>query len=408
MKTSIITLLVAFSAISVVFAQKDTLSFNSLKAPSSPVAVLLGFSPNDIKSISDKTQAEAEISNLVNQTKNFTILPKSFGFSVSPFKVGGSKSDYLKNLSFSIGYNDSSDVNLAKALPKSAQLAVGFSWSLIGKRIKRKSEDPKTDKTQKRNGESYPVYQLNAVKEDPYLKNDDLIIKLLESKMDKSPESKIDTLKKLSAKNFGETPFMFQVLVTQALKEADEVTDKRAFIRQKNAFQFFKAWSFDVSGGLVFNQITRQTDQGGAWFTASWSPWEDKIDDKKGKDDKNKEQQHSFLTMARLLRNGDKAIEKTKDKSTHYFDYGTKYTYHLQDRSRFFVEAEVLFRAIDAEFASDKLKYKMDINLGYQISRNFVLTAAFGKDFGTKTLPVSKSGNLFALLNLIGGLGERK
>ena len=181
MKTSIITLLMAFGAICEVFAQKDTLSFNSLKAPSSPVAVLLGFSPNDIKSISDKTQAEAEISNLVNQTKNFTILPKSFGFSVSPFKVGGSKSDYLKNLSFSIGYNDSSDVDLVKALPKSAQLAVGFSWSLIGKRIKRKSEDPKTDKTQKRNGESYPVYQLNAVKEDPYLKNDDLIIKLLES-----------------------------------------------------------------------------------------------------------------------------------------------------------------------------------------------------------------------------------
>jgi hypothetical protein len=67
-----------------------------------------------------------------------------------------------------------------------------------------------------------------------------------------------------------------------------------------------------------------------------------------------------------------------------------------------------VFRAIDAEFTSDKLKYKMDVNLGYEISKNFILTASFGKEFGTKTLPISKSGNLFALLNLIGGLGERK
>ncbi len=355
MKIALITLLVALAAVSGLFAQKDTLSFNSLKAPSSPVAVLLGFSPNDIKSISDKTQAEAELSNLAKQTTNFTILPKNFGFSVAPFKVGGSQKEYLKNLSFSIGYKDSAEVNLVKALPKGAQLAVGFSWSLIGKRIKRKSEEPKTDKTQKRNGESYSDYQLKAVKQNPYLKNNAFIINMLQLKANKSFEPKIDTLKKLSAGTFDLTPLMLQVVMAQAQREADEVTDSRAFIRQKNAFQFFKGWSFDVSGGLVFNQLTRQIDQGGAWFMASWSPWEDE------KGDKNKEQQHSFLGMARLLRNGDKAIEKEKDNAVHYFDYGFKYTYHLQDRSRFFVESEMLFRTIDSEFTSDKLKYKMDI-----------------------------------------------
>lgn len=393
MKIAIITLLVALAAVSSVVAQKDTLSFNSLKAPSSPVAVLLGFSPNDIKSISDKTQAEAELSNLINQQKDF-ILPKSFGFSVSPFKVGGSQKEYLKNLSLSIGYKDSAEVNLVKALPKGAQLAVGFSWSLIGKRMKRKSEEPKTEKTIKRNAESYRMYQFSEAQKDPYLQNKLMTLTLL--------TPKIDSITKLRTGAFNERELMFQLLAAKTQQEADDATDKRDFIRQKNAFQFFKGWSFDVSGGLVFNQLTRQTDQGGAWFTASWSPWED------DKGDKNKEQQHSFLTMARLLRNGDKAIEKDKDKATHYFDYGFKYTYHLQDRSRFFVESEVLFRAIDSEFTSDKLKYKMDINLGYQISRNFILTAAFGKDFGTKTLPVSKQGNLFALLNVIGGLGERK
>ena len=398
MKTSIITFLVSFGTLCQVFAQKDTLSFNSLKAPSSPVAVLLGFAPSDIKSISDKTQAEAELSNLVNQQKD-VILPKSFGFSVSPFKVGSSRNDYLKNLSFSIGYKDSLEVNLVKALPKSAQLAVGFSWSLIGKRIKRNSEDPKTLKTQKRNAESYRVYQLNAVRRDPYLKTNALLINLL--------ESKTDTLKELRTGILGNNPLLFQLLMAQAQKEADDVTDNRAFIRQKNAFQFFKGWSFDVSGGLVFNQLTRQTDQGGLWLTASWSPWGETIPEKAEKE-KNKEQQHSFLGMARLLRNGNTALEKMKDSAQHYFDYGFKYTYHLQDHSRFFVESEVLFRAIDAEFTSDKLKYKMDINLGYQINRNFILTASFGKDFGTKTVPITKQGNLFALLNIIGGLGERK
>lgn len=370
-----------------VFAQQDTTTINSLKSPSSPAALLLGFSPSEITSISERPKLEAELSNLVKKTNNFTVLPKDFAFNIAPFQLSGNKNKVLKNLAFSIGYRDSTTVDLTKNLPKSSQLAIGFSWRFTGK---KDSEFKKTDKTVNRNNETYQEFVKTRF--DISKISDETLLKQLNS-ISTSSEGTEQT-----------SSFMAYILDYSAKSKQIQ----KDFNKQRNWYQFFYGWAFDVSGGFLLNQSSKKTDQYGTWFTFSRS-LDAKSDSKNQKrlDSLKKENQHNLLLMARLLGNTPNSKEQTMDSNKSNFDIGIKYTYHVRDQSRYFVEFETLMRAVNFSINSQSSrKWKMDLNLGYELRKNLVLTASFGKDFGSSTF--NRSGNLFALLNIIGGIGQSK
>lgn len=371
-----ICILVCSSAL----AQQDTTTINSLKAASSPAGILLRFSPSEISSISDRAKLETEIS-AISDKNNFTVLPKSFALTVSPFQIfrnknesKASKNKGLYNLALSLGYRDSSDIDLTKKLPRNSKLALGFSFRFGGKK-----NYTKTQKSVKKDNERFDTYL-----QEQYIIQEKITGKSLTNIKNFSLQDESSSLSNI---------YSYWALSKQAEKD---------FSKSKNMFRFFEGWAYDVSGGVVLNQFTKNTDQLGAWFTASKSfkVGTDPMPD-------TKESQHNALIMVRYLKNGLGSKEKIIDSTSHLLDIGMKYTYHLREKNRYFVEFESLMRGVNVDFSSQSSrKWKMTLNIGYEIRKNFVVTAAFGKDYGSNTF--NKSGTLFAFLNVIGGLGKSR
>lgn len=370
----------------ITFGQEDNSRLNTLKAPSSPAASLLNFTPSTIQTFSDRTKIEGELNSFSQKSDKFTALPQDFAISISPFQIFSKEKPkhFFRNIAFSLAYRDSIKVDLLKMKPIKPQIALGFSFKFAFKKAKdaKKSEARTT------------IDAINALKYQDFFKTQiDNNVAIL-----KQSETDIRAL----GLGSGVEGFSNYVLLQEFEKET-----RKAFKEKKNIFQFFDDALLDISGGRVYNTLDTKTDndklqQWGIWGSFSKTSLSEKT---VGKEKVISEV--GYIVMARMLKNVNTTFEKLKDNVSHSLDIGGKFIYNINENNRFFVEAELLGRRNYLDVDKDKnLKWKYDLNLGYQIRPNLVVTAAFGKDFGSRT--VNKTGNLFALLNLVGGIGQSK
>lgn len=361
----------------VCFSKTTDSTINSLKSSNSLAGSLLGLSPSEIKSISEKPKFLSELSQLSGKTENFTVIPKSFAFDIAPVKVFSktSKAKALEELYISIGYKNNEAVDLTTSLPKNSQLGIGIGINFIQKKEKLKINNKALIKNSSRKLTNYWT--------------------------------------EISTKNEEDLSFDTFKINNKAIGNSERANEKieKEYDKIKNRLLFLKKMTGNISLGNIYNQATKTLDQFGIWGSLSF------VLDKTEKDNKEvlfgqKETQNNLLFLVRYLNNDRDSSQFLKTLEYNFAtDLGVKFTYHSQDNRRYYVEIEALGRSIQNEKSeiknSSKWKLKYDINLGYELAKNFVLTASFGKDFGSNVIN-QKSGNLFALLNIAGALGANK
>jgi hypothetical protein len=97
------------------------------------------------------------------------------------------------------------------------------------------------------------------------------------------------------------------------------------------------------------------------------------------------------------------------DKEKSHIMSGIKLSFNSNQSSRYFIDIEGLYKQstyskIENVKLSNTGKYKFDMSIGLELSKNLVLSATIGKDFGSEIY--KKSGSLFTFLNLVGGIGR--
>lgn len=384
-------MLVTFS-VSLSQTRKDSVNINFVKAPASPAANILGFSPSEIQSPVDPS---AFVASFQNATSNFTALPKSFAVDIAPFWFFGGRSrtyteyasdklwDNLKqSLVVSMAYRDSS--NALKGYKNNSLIGFGGKISLF--RGKNNSVEDFIKRSRK----------LDSLIEN--LVDNNVALLALNAKADSLDRivGMKDEAKKIkdNAKEFEEK------LKQQILQKFN--SDKANIASKETVRNGFK---MDIAGGYSYRYPQNNVDsslsfRGGIWTTFGYD-WADK----------NKDGQFSLLFILRYLKNpaqiwaDEKGVLKGKtDVST--FDYGLKTSYINGGIHSTTINLELLYRSIlnkQDEKSRVEPSLRLAFNANYEVSKTIVLSLAVGKDFDGS---ISKSGNVFAFLNLITAFGS--
>jgi hypothetical protein len=371
--------------------KKDSVNINFVKAPSSPAANILAFSPSEIQSPSDPS---AFVASFQNSTSNFTALPKSFAVDIAPFWFFGGKSrtyteytsdkiwDNLKqSLVVSVAYRDSS--NALKGYKNNSLIGFGGKISLFRGR-----------------NNSVEDFMMRSRKLDSLIENlvdnNATLVRL---------NAKADSLGGIGmreeAKKIRNSAVDFEEKLKQQILQKFN-SDKVNIASKETVRNGFK---MDIAGGFSYRYPQNNVDsslsfRGGVWTTFGYD-WADK----------NKEGQLSFLLMLRYFKNpaqiwaDEKGVLKGKTEVST-FDYGLKTSYINGGIHSTTINLELLYRSIlskQNEKSRVEPSLRLAFNANYEVSKTIVLSLAVGKDFDGS---ISKSGNVFAFLNLITAFGS--
>lgn len=424
MKKFYLTGILIISLQSLCFSQEDNskVDINFLKAPSSPAANLLGTAPSEIQTPGDPN---ALMASFQNATSNFVSLPKSFAVDIAPFWLFGGrnrtfseyKSDCFKDnlkqsLVVSLAYRDSS--NVLKGYEGNSMFGFGIKFSLI--RGKANVEERinkfnifanKIDSLSNVRVDKNPeLAQLNNEADSLQLMADSLMEKF------KSSQIKADSLLSRNTADSARKKRSEAILMEDKLKTELQISinnSEEGMARIKDTLRiqesFRTGFKWDIAGGGSYRYPQNSVDsvkffRGGAWttFGYEWAP-------------KNKDAQASILCIIRGLRNPEQAWADNKgilqgNTSVTTGDIGLKASYLNTGRHSTNVSLEVLYRSIISKQDEQKRvepSWRAAFNANYEVSKNVVLVLAIGRDFDGS---ISKSGNVFAVLNLITAFGS--
>jgi hypothetical protein len=386
------------STLSIAQENEEEIKINFLKAPSSPGASILGFSPSEIQTPTDPS---AFMLSFQNSTNSFTSLPKSFAVDIAPFwffngknqKYSEFKSNKLtsnlkQSFVISVAYRDSS--NKISSYSKNSFIGFGAKVSLFrGREEKISSFFKIVDKLDS-------LYTLEVDKNPKLL----LINKSLDSW-----ESQKDTI------SFEEMSKQ-AILLEEYLKEQFYVKNKDLYLgnkQTKNEIESSESlrtgFKWDIAGGFSYrypdnNYSKALTYKGGMWSTLGYD-WKSKY----GKGN------WSVLNITRLLKNPDQPWADTEGilkgvANVSTFDFGFKASFLKENTNTYSASLELLYRSIlnnSQQMNKIEPSYKLAFNGNYEINKNMVLTLGIGRDFDGSIL---KDGNVFAFLNLITAFGS--
>ncbi len=382
--------------ISISFAQEEkkdqVIDLNFLKAPASTAANILGFSPNEIQSPTDPS---ALVASFQNATSNFTSLPKSFALDIAPYRFFGKKkmtfNDYISNklgdnlkqsLVISVAYRDSS--NALKGYQGNSFIAFGAKVSLI----------------RGKNEILHTFYDLD---------------KFIEANVDKNPQYLALTkqAEALEAANGRKLTAESEKIRNKVIALEDSLKKKfsKEFNGRNEAEKNLKyetirtGFKLDLAGGFSYRYPQNNVDstqffRGGVWATFGY----DWLDAKAVN-------QWSVLGILRYLRNPEQPWADTEGKlkgktGIETFDCGIKTSFNNTGNHTTSFNLEALYRSIVSkqdEASKIDPSFRLALSANYEINKNMVLSLAIGRDFDGA---VSKSGNVFAFLNLITAFGS--
>lgn len=403
-------------------SENEKVDINFLKAPSSPAANLLGTTPSEIQTPTDPS---ALLASFQNATSNFISLPKSFAVDIAPFWFFGGRnrkfSEYRSNLLkdnlkqslvLSLAYRDSS--NVMKGYEGNSMFGFGAKFSIL--RGKANVEE----RINKFNQFANKIDSLIAVNidQDPELtllndQADALQIKAGEL-LDKFKSSHVleDSIEAKNALDDGARKRVEAIARETKLKDDLEVSinsSEEGLARIKDTLKlqesFRTGFKWDLAGGGSYRYPKNSIDsakffRGGIWttFGYEWAP-------------SKKDAQVSVLCILRALRNPEQAWADEKGNlvgktGVTAGDIGLKGSYLNTGNHTTTVSVEVLYRSILSKQDAQKRvepTWRGAFNANYEVNKNVVLVLSVGRDFDGS---ISKSGNVFAVLNLITAFGS--
>jgi hypothetical protein len=398
MKKTILALLciagITFHALS-----QDTMVVNLLKAPVSPVAQLLNFSPSIIEKPSDIPALWISIQNATN---NFSKLPNSYAVDLSPAEIFKSKNQTLESLRqntgvfqaigqtfvLSLGFQQFTDSTTKITYPKTG---IGFKTSLI--------RPAWADTTQK-------MYdQLTASEDslvdllshtDSLVEHDDTVVKLrnqLKTMFDAHQDTTqaYKTLHDLYMSTKAQKYSVYHAQLEDDLT-ARIKTFASKFIIVRHGF------SLDLAGGFTAafptNRIDNSVaDKAGVWLTGGW------VGIKKTM---------SVLGIVRYLYQPDSIFAdftgKVPTAKVSTLDAGLGFNYTSKD-TKLNVGLEGVYRGVLNKNTTVTPSWHVVLNASYNLGNNKLLSLNFGRDFNGV---LESGGNLIAGINLILGFGGGK
>ncbi len=399
----LLTAICGIISINIVIAQdkggkEDDFDLNTLQAPSSPAANLIGTSPTQVQTFTDPS---AFMIAVQNGAENFTGFPNSYSVDVAPaWLIAGStismdkfESDKLKHnvwqslvLSFAYTNTDS--------LIKHTNMGLGFKISLLRGDINDKA------RRMLHLSDSLLSKIITPVADDinSKLLTDPFIQSLRQQQLvllkQNNPELE-DEIKEIAGKISSRMQDIQDIAHSDALERNKEIFDSLRVITESIDFKR-TGFKVDVAGGValdfpgqVFNYSKLST--GGMWVTFGYDF-----------------RRIAVMGILRYMHNPDKVyfdknVDLYKLNTLDVADAGCRLQYESSD-GKFQFGGEVIYRSV-LNISGVSPVWRYVINSDYEIKKNTHVTVTLGRDFdGT----FNKSGSLITAINLLFGIGNTR
>lgn len=376
---------------------EDSLTFNMLKAPSSPAFTLMDLSNSNIEKPTEVTDFSVILNNATN---GFTAIPKNFAMQFAPINLfKKEKYDFNQLTSNKVADNFNQSLLLSLGFSKSDstkktnnQLGIGIKFSLF-----RGGDFSKDFKREL----SFRYYRsrkaLKSLSQEALADSSNIILwskKILQlgEEDEEKNKDKIDSLIDLREK-------LIAKLVEKNRTKTDSLSNlKKDYNANKQNFKklseiSFKryGWKADIAGGIVYDFLNERFDSSKVSKAGIWINWgyEAKSD-------------FSILSVLRYLIEYD--FKTLKNLSS--LDIGVRIVQSGLIEDKLSLSLEHIWRSqIDGEVGKAKKTVRYIFNVEYQVSKNQLLTLSLGKNFDGTNI---KDGNLVAALNFVAGFGAKR
>ncbi|PWK24412.1 hypothetical protein LV89_02925 [Arcicella aurantiaca] len=364
----------------------DSLTINMLKAPSTPVLLLMGLESSNIEKPTDVTDFAVILNNATN---GFSAIPKTFAMQFAPISIlkknkfrfdqtisNNPIENFNQSFLVSVGFSKSDS-----AKKKNDQLGLGVKFSLFRGQLSKATEKELNNRY---------VLSKFKVEEIGTLILNDSICKRITSQINQLDEIKdsvkIKKLSKIRDKRVTELDSLLSLS-----PEKKNIIKNTAF--KKLSELSFKRYGFktDISLGYVYDFFNERFDSSkvtkiGAWANLGYE-WES---------------DYSILSVVRYLNEYD--FKTTKNISS--VDFGFRFIKSGLIDDKLSLSIESIWRnQTNAETGKAKHTNRYVFNAEYQVSENQLLTISLGKNFDGTNI---KDGNLIAALNFIAGFGAKR
>ncbi|MBL7825886.1 MAG: hypothetical protein JNJ57_04590 [Saprospiraceae bacterium] len=388
------------------YAQNDEeIDINSLNAPATPAATLLGFSASEIDKPRD---ASAFLASIVTQTDGLNNLPSNYAFEIAPAwlfngtrkKITFEKFESDKNVCTNFWHS----LSLSGAVRRTeesddhpipmTQVAWGIKFSL-----KRGEFSNSTTKLINGTKEKLSVIHRSVTdalhSDTDYQKLNGQILEL-RTGIDTTLASKYRLLQlEIEKEDLRKT-----ILDGVSEKKAEAL---KAMKKDLNETHFNRTgFKLDLTAGLVQDFPNdsyehRSISKFGAWITTGF-------EDNKG---------NTFLGIGRLLQCPDAMYKLDTNLLSGIVlsaDVGIRYVY-APPKKPWSLSAEAIYRNLKArekeqdEWQNLDPTWRYSVTMEYQLNKDLSLNLTFGRNFdGTAT----RDGNVISLLSLFHSLGNKK
>lgn len=398
MKKTILILLCFTGIFYHAFCQ-DTMVVNLLKAPVSPVAQMLNFSPSIIEKPSDIPALWLSIQNASN---NFSKLPNSYAVDLSPAEIFKSKNQTLESLRqnagawqavgqtfvLSLGFQQFTDSTTKVTYPKTG---LGFKTSII----RPAWDDTTTIMYYSLTNREDSLVDL-LMQKDSLVEHDTTVVRLraqlktmFDAHQDTSQAYKTLHARYINTKIQKDSLYRSQ-LEKDVAGRIKTTASTFAIIRH--------GFSLDLAGGFTAafptNRIDNSVaDKAGLWLTGGWVGIKKTI---------------SILGIARWLYQPDSIFADSTGKvptaKVSTLDAGVSFNYTSKD-TKLNVALEGVYRSVLNKNTPITPSWHVVLNASYNLGNNKLLSLNFGRDFNGV---LASGGNLIAGINLILGFGGGK
>ncbi|MBL7128727.1 MAG: hypothetical protein ISS16_07055 [Ignavibacteria bacterium] len=378
----------------------ETISFDLLRAPSSPGFTILGINPTEV----DRPSSPMDfLASIQNASDNFSVYPKSYSVEMNPawlffsdkmkkwsdFKSNKLRENILQGLTVSLA----TTTNESQDSIEVTNLGVGVKISIFRGEIDTNFKGYKNDIDSIRE-DVKKINKIISSSINTVYKEDSILIKLrqeafttpdlteLAKKIEDRQKYLLDSLDSLK-REFKDSLYKKDELAKNVKKTVSNLKYQRI------------GFKLDVAGGLALNFPFDNFDslkvfKWGAWLNAGYewhSGW-------------------SVFLLGRYLRNIDRSIIDDSNnvliKSFGNLDVGG--SIYFDNLFGFTISGEIIYRHYQ-DVNNVKAKYKASLNVSYELAKNKLLTFTFGRDFEGNT---ETGGNVIAALNLALGFGSMR
>lgn len=392
--------ILCFTLISYSAYCQDTMVVNLLKAPVSPVAQLLNFSPSIIEKPSDIPALWLSVQNTTN---NLTKLPNSYAIDISPAEIFKSKDQTLESLRrdsakpfraigqtfvLSFGYQSFTDSTTHTTYPK---LGLGFKTSII-----RAKWDASTNMMYNALINKQDSVVDLSIQADNLTQKDPNVIRLrterlamAKQQLQNTPEYKsLDSLLNVTVSNLDSINYAkLENNISSRIK-----TSAAKFAITRHGFSLDLAGGF--TGAFPTNQLNNSVaNNAGIWLTGGYLGIGKVL---------------SVLAIGRYLYQPDSIFADTTGKvpvaKVSTFDAGVSINITSVD-TKLNVALEGVYRSVISKNTPLTPSWHVVVNASYNLGNNKLIGFNFGRDFNGV---LTSGGNLIAGINLILGFGGGK